>query len=64
MAAMEPIVLHSCLKHHMCDRRGKAVSAYDALSVSLLILKQCVREALEAYMTKPPHQVQVVRRAR
>lgn len=56
IAAMEPIALHGCPKPHMCGCRGKAVSDNDALSVCLLILKQCVKKVSETYMTELPHQ--------
>lgn len=56
IAAMEPIALHGCPKAHMYDCRGKAVSDNEALSVSLLILKHCVKKVSETYMTELPHQ--------
>lgn len=37
-------------------RRGKAVCVYHALSMSLWVLKQCLREASETDMSYPPHQ--------
>lgn len=44
------------LEPPLCDYRGKAVCVYHTLSMSLLILKQCLGEDLETDMSIPPHQ--------
>lgn len=56
VTAAGPVALRGCPKPQLCDCSGKAVSVYHALSASLLIVKQRVREASETYMTKPLHQ--------